>query len=140
MQSVFEFLFAHLRTPWNVAALSLRIELRAGPLRAALSLAAVLFSRAAPFARLGPLQVLSIFFLALVFRSTGLAQPDCYRLFRVPHLSPATGFEFPMFELVHDATDRFRLCLGLVSCHRLTDLAIFHLLNDRWSVSIGSRL
>src|SRR6202048_3635901 len=64
--------------------------------------------------------MVSIFLLALVFRGPGLAQANCYCLFRVLHLFPATGFEFPMFELVHDATDRFLLGLGLVSCHRLT--------------------
>jgi hypothetical protein len=119
MQGAFEFSFTHPRTPWNVSPLCLSIELRPR-LPVIGSLAPILLGCTPSFARLGPLQIFPIFLLALVFSSAGLAQADCDRLLRVPHLSAATGFELPVLELVHDAADRFLLRLGLVSRHWLT--------------------
>jgi hypothetical protein len=90
------------------------------------------------FACLGPLEIFSVGFLALVSRSAGLAQPDCYHLLRVPHLAPAAAFELPVLELVHDALDRFLLRLGLMSRHWLTSRNSV-IAENRSPAGIGSR-
>ena len=119
LQGAFELSFAHPRTPWNVSPLCLSVKL-CPRLPIIGSLAPILLGCTPSFARLRPLQICPIFLLALVFLSAGFAQPDCDRLLRVPHLSAATGFEFSVFELVHDAADCCLLRLGLMSRHWLT--------------------